>query len=209
MDASNATLLGTTNDDIVVVYKPNAGQRPLWDFDSETLPVREVLTYEASRRMSLDVVPETVMADGPYGPGSVQRFVAADPDFDPLPMARSGASRLWPIALLDVVINNADRKLGHILEVDGVLVGIDHGLTFHSEDKLRTVLWCFSGEQYPTELRAATQRFAASLDEDPEPFASALSPVEMAALRARLTAIESEPHPEPPANRPPVPWPPY
>ena len=141
--ASNATLLGSA-DGKQVIYKPTAGARPLWDFDAGTLAAREVLTYRVSEALGLDVVPETVIGDGPYGPGSVQRFVEVDRSFDPLPLLGGPSTELWPIALLDIVVNNADRKAGHILKHrDGRLQAIDHGLTFHPEPKLRTVLWGF------------------------------------------------------------------
>ena len=209
VDATNATLLATTDDGVRVVYKPNAGQRPLWDFDSETLPMREVLTYEICRRLGLDLVPETVMADGPYGPGSVQRYVTSDDAFDALPLVQRADERLWPIAALDVITNNADRKLGHILDTQSGLVAIDHGLTFHEEPKLRTVLWCFAGDEWPADIATRVERLAASLIEDPVPIRSALTEAEWRALLARTESVLEAPHPMPPDDRPPVPWPYY
>lgn len=207
VDASNATLLAVTDDGATVVYKPRAGQRPLWDFDAATLPDREVLTYRVAHIMGFDVVPETVLADGPYGPGSVQRYVEEDDGFDALALARRGDPALWPLATLDVVINNADRKLGHILSVDSRLVGIDHGLTFHQDDKLRTVLWCFAGEVFPAEMRIAAGRLADALDSGA--LVSALTEAELEALRRRVALVSDGSHPLPPDDRPPVPWPPY
>ena len=135
-----------------VVYKPTAGERPLWDFPVETLAAREVLTYEVAAVLGFDSVPETVLGDGPYGLGAIQRFIDIDPGFDPIPLVQSGSVDLWPLAVLDIVTNNADRKLGHVISDGKRLLGIDHGLTFHSEDKLRTVLWGFSGQAVPDKL---------------------------------------------------------
>ena len=209
VDATNATLLATTDDEVAVVYKPNAGQRPLWDFDAESLPAREVLTYEVSRRMGLSVVPETVMADGPYGPGSAQRFVDAEAGFDALAMVRRADPVLWPIAALDVITNNADRKLGHILRTPDGLVAIDHGLTFHAEPKLRTVLWCFAGHSWPEEITTSAKTLLTGLQRQPEPFLSVLDGAEWDALMTRIGDVINRPHPLPPDDRPPVPWPAY
>ena len=210
-EASNATLLAETSDAEMVVYKPRAGERPLWDFSPETLAAREVLTYEVSGAMGLAVVPQTVLGDGPYGPGSVQRFVEATPTFDPVAAVRKRDLRLWPLAVLDVVTNNADRKLGHILEVDQVLLGIDHGLTFHPEPKLRTVLWLFAGNPIPRELLDAVSRLetavAGSLGDRIEVL---LGREERNALAQRTTSLlMARTHPLPPIDRPPVPWPAY
>lgn len=212
MSASNATLLGQTEEGDLVVYKPVAGERPLWDFEMETLAVREVLTYEVSEVMGLGVVPETALGDGIYGPGSVQRFVEHDEGFDPLRLVRSADDRLWPIAILDVVTNNADRKLGHILRSEnGGLVAIDHGLTFHPEDKLRTVLWGFGGRSLPPPLMAALAAAAAAADGTlGGRIQGLLGRSSLRALRSRISSLASSGvHPEPPDDRPAVPWPPY
>lgn len=207
--ASNATLLAVTDDGTRVVYKPDAGQRPLWDFDATTLPMREVLAYETSRRMGFDLVPETVMADGPFGPGSVQRHVEGDDDFDALTLVQRADPALWPVAALDVITNNADRKLGHLLRTGHGLVAIDHGLTFHVDDKLRTVVWCFAGLPWPGTIRGAAERLAASLKEQPEPYRSALRSDEVEALERRVASVIDGVHPRPPDDRPAMPWPPY
>jgi hypothetical protein len=209
IDATNATFLATTDDDVSVVYKPNAGQRPLWDFDSESLPAREVLTYEVSRRMGLGVVPETVMTEGPYGPGSAQRYVDASADFDALPLVQNADPLLWPIAALDVITNNADRKLGHILSTPDGLIAIDHGLTFHAEPKLRTVLWCFAGRPWPEDIVARAAALRSGLRKRSEPFRSVLDDTEWQALLDRVDDLVNQPHPLPPEDRPPVPWPAY
>lgn len=209
--ASNATLLAETADAEMVVYKPHAGEQPLWDFPPDTLAAREVLTYEVSAAMRLAIVPETVLADGPFGPGSVQRFVEASPAFDPVTAVRERDLRLWPLAVLDVVTNNADRKLGHILEVDGVLVGIDHGLTFHPDAKLRTVLWMFAGSTVPPELLDAVSLLEAAAERSlGDRIELLLGAEERRALAERARSLlATGTHPMPPLDRPPVPWPAY
>jgi uncharacterized repeat protein (TIGR03843 family) len=211
IDASNATLLGRTTDGLQVVYKPSAGERPLWDFPPDSLAVREVLAYEVSRAMGLDLVPETVLGDGPYGTGSIQRFVAHDPEFDPVPLVQSGSPRLWPMAAFDVLVNNADRKLGHILDVAGNLVGIDHGLTFHPDDKLRTVLWVFAGVPLPGGVVAALEQLASAVaDGLGGRIGRELGEPSRVAFEGRLAALlTAGVHPDPPEDRPPLPWPLY
>lgn len=211
VDASNATLLATTATGDKVVYKPTAGERPLWDFPIETLAAREVLTYEVAIALGLDVVPETVLGAGPYGPGSIQRFVEIDPTFDPVAVVQSAEARLWPIAVLDLVTNNADRKLGHVISDGARLLGIDHGLTFHPEDKLRTVLWGFSGQPLPAAELAALARLDAALQDGlGERVQELLGVAEQRALEARVAHLLQHPiHPTPPEDRPPVPWPPF
>ncbi|MFW2382086.1 MAG: SCO1664 family protein [Acidimicrobiales bacterium] len=211
VDASNATLLATTTDGVKVVYKPTAGERPLWDFTVESLAAREALTYEVSIALGYDIVPETVLGDGPYGPGAIQRFVDIAPDFDPIAVVESGATDLWPIALLDVVTNNADRKLGHLISDGNRLLGIDHGLTFHPEEKLRTVLWQFSGSALPAAEVAALKQLeiavAGSLGTRVEEL---LGVEELESLTTRVQTLLDDPvHPDPPDDRPPLPWPPY
>jgi uncharacterized repeat protein (TIGR03843 family) len=210
--ASNATLLARAGDDGLVVYKPTAGERPLWDFPEDSLAAREVLTYEVSQIMGLGVVPETVLAEGPAGPGSVQRFVDLDEEFDPVPLINGVDPALWPIAVLDVVCNNADRKVGHVLRASsGRLFGIDHGLTFHSEDKLRTVLWGFAGVPLPDDMVAAVARLRTEMEgEFARRVASLVGDAEMHALTARARELLADRrHPEPPDDRPAIPWPPY
>jgi hypothetical protein len=210
--ASNATLLATTEDGDLVVYKPARGERPLWDFPRESLAWREVLTYRVGAALGFDLVPETVIGDGPLGPGSIQRFVEHDSTYDPIADVRACDPRLWPCAVLDVVCNNADRKLGHILrDSAGGLHAIDHGLTFHPDDKLRTVLWGFAGLPVPDTALAALDRLRDALDGPlAGDIASALGDPSLGALRERVARLrQSGVHPEPPDDRPPLPWPPY
>jgi hypothetical protein len=210
-DASNATLLATTDTGERVIYKPTAGEQPLWDFPYESLAIREVLTYEVAAAMGLDIVPQTVIAGGPYGPGAVQRFIDEDPGFDPVALARRGDDGLWPVAVLDVVTNNADRKLGHLLGSSSGLRAIDHGLTFHPEDKLRTVLWAFAGKRIPEPLILALARLQEAVEGAlGRRIRAELGRTELRALRWRIEELLGDPvHPEPPADRPPIPWPPY
>ncbi len=210
--ASNATLLGVTDTGERVVYKPVSGEAPLWDFAAESLASREVLTYELSEALGLRLVPETVLGEGPFGIGSIQRFVETEPGFDPLPMVQHNDPSLWDIAVLDIVCNNADRKLGHILRGDdGKLVAIDHGLTFHHHDKLRTVLWGFAGATLPPGLVARLEEFAAQrLGELAARITAELGIREGVALERRVESLLLEPrHPLPPQDRPALPWPPY
>jgi hypothetical protein len=211
VDASNATLLAGTADGGRVVYKPTAGERPLWDFPVETLAAREVLTYETAAALGYNIVPETVLGDGPYGPGAIQRFVELDPEFDPLALVEAGSSEIWPIAVLDLVTNNADRKLGHIISDGQRLLGIDHGLTFHPQDKLRTVLWVFSGERIPDhDLNALARLQKAVAGDLGDRVQHLLGALERRMLAARVDALLADPvHPDPPTDRPAVPWPPY
>jgi hypothetical protein len=211
VDASNATLLAVTSDGEQVVYKPTAGERPLWDFPIETLAAREVLTYEVAHAMGEDIVPETVLGDGPYGTGSIQRFIDIDPEFDPVTLVRSDSDSLWPIAVLDVVTNNADRKLGHLISDGTRLLGIDHGLTFHPGDKLRTVLWGFSECALPREQVESLQRLGAALANGlGDRVEDLLGAQERMALQGRVNGLVDNPvHPAPPEDRPPVPWPVY
>jgi uncharacterized repeat protein (TIGR03843 family) len=211
--ASNTTLLARDGGGDLWVYKPVTGEEPLWDFPWRTLAAREVLAYEVSEAMELGIVPCTVEADGPLGEGSAQQFVDEDVDFDPRPMfSRSGLDpRLWPFAVFDIVANNADRKVGHILSESGTgrLWAIDNGLTFHPHPKLRTVLWGFAGQPIPGELmgslRCLREALARGLRRRVE---RALSAREAEALVARVEALIAHPvHPPPPTDRPPVPWP--
>ena len=204
--ASNATFLSLDGEGRQWVYKPDRGEQPLWDFSTGTLSVREVLTWEAAEAMGLGLVPETRLAEGRFGPGSAQAFIEEDVEFDPRTLFEGPSDLLWPVAVLDVVTNNADRKIGHIIsEADtGRLWAIDNALTFHHEDKLRTVLWDFAGQNIPPALVTA----AGLLTEFAHRVGEALGRREGAALRRRVTNLLDRPiHPYPPTDRPPIPWP--
>lgn len=212
VEASNATLLGTTAAGEQVIYKPVSGARPLWDFDADSLAQREVWTYRIDRALGLGVVPQTAMGTGPFGAGAVQRLVEGAADQKVVDIINANDPAIWPIAILDVVVNNADRKVGHMLRsASGKLWAIDHGLTFHYEDKLRTVLWGFAGRAVPEALLAAAAQLASALDgELGEQLATELGHREHRALQTRVSSLlEARRHPEPPEDRPAIPWPPY
>lgn len=203
--ASNATLLARDADGRPWVYKPEQGERPLWDFGHGSLARREVACFRVARALGVDVVPETRMATGPLGTGSAQRFLDEDFSWDPRDLIVEADPVLWPIAVLDVIANNADRKIGHLLREPGAdrIWAIDNGLTFHVETKLRTVLWNFGGSPIPPDIadRLDPTAVGAALE-------SLLSDVEVDAAMARTESLRDEPvHPEPPHDRPALPWP--
>jgi uncharacterized repeat protein (TIGR03843 family) len=238
--ASNTTLRAfVTLDDISIrcVYKPIAGERPLWDFPDGTLAAREVAAYLVSAASGWDVVPPTVLRDGPLGPGACQLWVETDSsaprvDFvpaDALPsgwhavadaadedgteylLAHADEPALARMALLDVVINNADRKGGHVLTArDGSVRGVDHGVTFHIDDKLRTVLWGFMGRPVADADVEVLRSLRASLDGSlRDRLRVLLSSDEIEATAARLDQLlTSGVFPGPGVGRYAVPWPP-
>lgn len=211
---SNFTFLAEVDcglEKLEAVYKPSQGERPLWDFPSESLAGRETAAYLTSKTLGWDLVPPTVLRqDGPAGRGSLQYFIKADPDRHYFNFTEEEKQRLRPVALFDLLINNADRKGGHILlDHDDRLWLIDHGVSFHQEDKLRTVVWDFIGESIPEELLHDLLRFNDELENDHtrQAFLALLSPVEVAALVQRVeNLIEAERFPAPGPGRP-YPWP--
>ncbi|MFE9677988.1 SCO1664 family protein [Streptomyces sp. NPDC006259] len=241
-EASNAALYCTVaheGREAACVYKPVAGERPLWDFPDGTLAQREVAAYEVSEATGWGLVPPTVLRDGPYGEGMCQLWIEVSPEAELLALVdaeepepgwraigfaevgegrsallvHADDERLRRLAVLDAVINNADRKGGHLLPTaEGRLYGIDHGVTFNAEDKLRTLLWGWAGEPLTGEavevlggLREALEAggaLAATL-------AALITPAEVDATRARVGALlESGRHPEPGGDWPAIPWPP-
>lgn len=213
--ASNTTLLAHIETGDLVVYKPDGGERPLWDFPFGTLGSREVLTYETAAAMGeADLVPETWVADGPLGRGSAQRFVTEDFDFDAAGLVRPTMHPwTWSVAVLDIVTNNADRKFGHLIRDENTRLhwAIDNGLTFHVDDKLRTVLWGYSGCELPLEQRSNLDRLAAAFDDWlADRVVDLLGAEESAAMGRRIRTLQERPmHPHPPTDRPAVPWPLY
>ncbi|MBM3120703.1 MAG: SCO1664 family protein [Chloroflexi bacterium] len=194
------------------VYKPERGERPLWDFPEGTLARREVAAYAVSRALGWDLVPATVLrADGPAGPGSLQLYVDADPQRHYFVFSESERQRLRPVALFDLLINNADRKGGHVLLGDSDhLWLIDHGVCFHADDKLRTVIWDFVGEPIPRELLAVLRRARPSLDDGGSlhtELRGLLAAEEIHALRARADRLLRSKRFPPPGVGRPYPWP--
>ncbi|MGW4350382.1 SCO1664 family protein [Streptomyces sp. NPDC004690] len=241
-EASNAALFCTVALDgreASCVYKPVAGERPLWDFPDGTLAGREVAAYEVSEATGWGLVPPTVLRDGPYGEGMVQLWIDASAEAELLALidaeepgpgwkaigfaevdedrtallVHADDERLRRLAVLDAVLNNADRKGGHLLPTaDGRLYGIDHGVTFNVENKLRTLLWGWAGESLPAEAVGVLKGLRDALGEGGALAArltGLITPAETDATRARVDALlASGVHPEPSGEWPAIPWPP-
>lgn len=173
------------------VYKPARGESPLWDFPAGNLHRREVAAYRLARFLEWPLIPPTVIReDGPHGVGSLQLYIESNPGRDFMTARRDTPDAFLPVALFDVFTNNADRKAGHcLLDPQRRLWVIDHGLTFNTDYKLRTVLWDFAGEPLPAALAPALERLAVSLERG-EPMARELrglvSAGELAVLRRRI-----------------------
>ncbi|MFF8311797.1 SCO1664 family protein [Streptomyces lydicus] len=245
-EASNAVLYCTVEHggrSAACVYKPVAGERPLWDFPDGTLAQREVAAYEVSRACGWDLIPPTVLREGPYGTGMVQEWIDPPESSDEVPellalvedeepgpgwkavgfaelgegrtalLVHADHPRLRRLAVLDAVINNGDRKGGHLLPgADGRFFAIDHGVTFNAEDKLRTLLWGWAGEPLPAEAVEVLRGLGTALA-DGAPLAARLAELltdaEIEALRARVAELlRSGRHPEPSGEWPAIPWPP-
>ena len=212
VDASNATLLcdiGSEEEPVQVIYKPIAGERALWDFPDGELAKREVAAFLLSKSVDYNIVPETIFRDGPFGLGSVQRWIDVDESIDVVELAQSQDPLIRKMALFDVLINNTDRKFGHILPThDGSVFGCDHGVSFHSEDKLRTVLWQFAGQPLTESELVDMSRVLASLPQSG--VAEFLNEADQEALVRRIERVKSEAtFPFPSEDWPAVPWPPF
>jgi uncharacterized repeat protein (TIGR03843 family) len=245
-EASNAVLYCTAEHEgrtTTCVYKPVAGERPLWDFPDGTLAQREVAAYEISRAGGWDLIPPTVLREGPYGTGMVQEWIEAPGADDEVPellalvedaepgpgwkavgfaeigegrtalLVHADHPRLRQLAVLDAVINNGDRKGGHLLPGrEGRIFAIDHGVTFNAEDKLRTLLWGWAGEALTEDALEALR----GLQEALRPtapltarLAQLITDAETEALRARVAGLlRTGRHPEPSGQWPAIPWPP-
>ncbi len=198
---------------IDAIYKPTLGERPLDDFPDGTLARREVAAWHLSEASGWGIVPPTVLRDGPFGDGMVQVFIETDPGIDVVEMVVGDDPRLRRMAVLDAVMNNTDRKGGHILPVDGGrhIYGVDHGVTFSPVPKLRTVLWGWRGEPFDTEELAGLGRIRAALDlELGETLTGLLSRTEVRATTRRTDALLATGRfPFPALDWPAVPWPPF
>ncbi|GAA3033292.1 SCO1664 family protein [Actinokineospora globicatena] len=239
VDASNATLFCAIEADGVTaqcVYKPVRGERPLWDFPDGTLAGREVAAYLVAQAARLPLIPPTVLREGPFGPGMAQLWIdtkegddlvdvvppdevpqgwrpilhAHDRFGDPAVLAHSDAAPVALMSAMDVVLNNADRKGGHVLHgTDGGVYGVDHGICLHQENKLRTVLWGWAGEALPDEAVDALHALNAALRGPlPGELAEHITRAEIAALTARVKALLAAPvYPVPDEDGRPIPWP--
>jgi len=215
VDASNATLftqIELSGETVRAIYKPISGERPLWDFQSGTLAFRERAAYLISEAMGLDLVPLTILRDGPFGEGAFQLWIDLDESVDLALFFREVNENLRNVALFDAVINNTDRKIGHLLPSEsGHLYVCDHGVTFHEEDKLRTVLWQWAGQPLNNEEIDMLQSLRVRISEVTiEELPRLLSSVEIEALLMRVERLISEStFPEPNPEWPAVPWPPF
>jgi Phosphatidylinositol 3- and 4-kinase len=213
-NATNHTFLArakSADEDLLAVYKPRRGEAPLWDFPEGTLCAREVAAYVVSRALGWPNVPATVLRDGPYGVGSVQRFVPHDPEEHYFTLAERFPEEFRRVAAFDMVVNNADRKSGHcLLGEDGRIFLVDHGVCFSDEPKLRTVIWDFIGDPVEEGTRADVRRLAGEIrgGQVRDELANLLAPAELAALAERAAAVAAAVRfPEPGPDRP-FPWPP-
>ncbi len=218
------------------VYKPVEGERPLWDFPHRTLGLREVAAYEVSRIGGFDCVPVTVFVDGPLGPGSLQAWVDVDEDETnqlvdlvpskdvpaqgwfscvdgldaqdrPVSVIHADVPDLRLLAVFDVLINNADRKGGHILGSEGRVFGVDHGVSFHTDHKLRTLLWGWAGAELTEREREAVRQ---ARDHAPDQLDTLLSELEIAAMIRRADLLLHRGRmPRPRGEWPSIPWPPF
>ena len=198
---------------LYAVWKPTAGERPLFDFPAGTLSRREVAAFVVSEATGWAIVPPTVLRDGPHGEGMLQRWIEIDPGVDVVAMLGGDDPRLRRIALFDAIVNNTDRKGGHLLPArGGHLYAVDHGVTFSEQPKLRTILWTWEAQPFDEAETAALRELASSL-ESGAPLARSLrdllAPREVSATQARVhELLETGRFPGPNPDWPAVPWPP-
>jgi uncharacterized repeat protein (TIGR03843 family) len=214
VDASNATLYANCtfeSSTIPVIYKPVAGERPLWDFQEGNLAQREVAAYFISELGTFGVVPPTVLRDGPFGIGMVQQWIHIDEEIDLADFYRGDNPELRKMALFDAVVNNTDRKIGHLLPISNELVhGCDHGVTFHEDDKLRTVLWQWADKPLSDQEVRQLELLEKSIEESSNQLRALISENEYVALLVRINRLLSESKfPSPSDEWPAVPWPPF
>jgi uncharacterized repeat protein (TIGR03843 family) len=214
VDASNATLFGSCTylgAELSIIYKPIAGERPLWDFADGNLASREYASYLLSELLGWNLVPVTILRDGPFGEGMVQQWIDINEDIDLALFYRTDDPRLRRMALFDAVLNNTDRKIGHLLPTkDGHLFGCDHGVTFHEEDKLRTVLWQWAGLPLSDSEQSDLRDLLTKLQVGMTDIAKLITPAEYRALLGRIEDLLSTcEFPSPSEDWPAVPWPPF
>lgn len=215
--SSNYTLLVWIDYDdrgTYAVYKPQKGERPLWDFPGGTLYQRECAAYLVSEALEFSFVPPTIIRNGPYGVGAFQLFIDHDPDAHLLTMKQEECytGDILRLAAFDYLINNADRKSGHCLRGDdGCLWAIDHGVCFHQTEKLRTVLWDFTGQRLPPDIAATLRDFDQSLTPNHpllHRLGTLLDHTEVRAFRQRLETLTTTGVYPAPGSGPHIPWPP-
>ena len=212
VDASNATLFASIESDKAqgqCIYKPIAGERPLWDFPDGQLAHREYAAFFISEFLSLHIVPPTVLRDGPFGLGMVQLWIDIDEEIDLAQYFSQDDPQLRTMALFDAIINNTDRKIGHLLpDKSGRLFGCDHGVTFHSEYKLRTVLWQWAGEPLLDSEIEILQKAIYEFAQIEDALNDYLTKDELVALEIRIRELlESGTFPLPNPDWPSIPWP--
>ncbi|HEY3345616.1 MAG TPA: SCO1664 family protein [Anaerolineaceae bacterium] len=217
LQGSNYTFLAQIDcgdQQFPVVYKPTRGEQPLWDFPTGTLAKREVVAFKISEALGWDLVPPTVYRRlGPLGAGSVQLYIEHDATYHYFNFEADDKQRLRPVILFDCLVNNADRKASHVLvDASGHIWLIDHGLCFHTEDKLRTVIWDYAGEPIPQPLREDVKRFMLHLragGDVAQDLVHLLKEDEVLAMGGRASRLlDSGCFPMPPTDRRVYPWPP-
>ncbi len=214
--SSNYTFLLSVShdaDSVMCIYKPRSGERPLWDFPDGTLALRERAAFLTSQALGWQIVPPTVIRDGPRGPGSMQFFVDHDPKYTYFEFSESLRPQLARLALFDAIVNNADRKGGHCLvDAQDHLWGIDHGLTFNVAHKLRTVIWDFTGQPIPDVLREDLERLCSETRSPDSAYRQQLErlllPDEMRAYQRRIDRLLERGTYPTPGPGPNYPWPP-
>ena len=214
-ESSNAALLVrcvTPDDSVLAVYKPMRGEAPLWDFPDGTLHRREVAAFEVARALGWPRVPPTVLRDGPFGPGSMQRFISFDPAEHFFTLEVEHADTFRRVAMFDLAVNNADRKGGHIIPMpSGHVYGVDHGICFSVDPKLRTLLWRWAGKPLTAEALEVLERLGDDLrGELGEELHEHLTRREVRTTQQRVSELlRTRRHPEPSGEWPALPWPPF
>jgi uncharacterized repeat protein (TIGR03843 family) len=215
LDASNVTLIAAIRTETLAgtcVYKPVAGERPLWDFPDGTLAGREISAHLVSEATGWSIVPPTVLRDGPYGTGMVQLWMDADPAVELTEFVRRDLPALRRMAVFDAVVNNADRKGGHIIPMpDGHVYGVDHGICFSVDPKLRTLLWRWAGQRLPAEALTVLEKLDEDLRGDlGERLHEHLTRREVRRTQQRVAELlRTRVHPQPSGDWPALPWPPF
>jgi uncharacterized repeat protein (TIGR03843 family) len=214
VDASNATLFGVMHHEgttLEVIYKPVAGERPLWDFPDGTLADREYAAFLLSNSTGMHLVPPTILRDGPAGLGMVQRWIDVDENIDLGSYFAQDRKELRQLALFDAIINNTDRKIGHLLpDQNGHLFACDHGVTFHAEDKLRTVLWQWAGDPLAEDEFGVLEETLTFIDSHASLLHAHLTQEEIEATGRRINKLRAGGiMPLPSEDWPAIPWPAY